>query len=87
MNNRTLHPSALDQLTSALRCRLSTIADHELRDRDPAAHLKKLQEASEAIDKSIAPLPKSEIDPQLRHYLDRRSFDKALEWIENNRVG
>ncbi|KAB2643296.1 MAG: hypothetical protein DVB29_06205 [Verrucomicrobia bacterium] len=86
MNNRRPHLSALDQLASALRSRLSTIADHELRDRYPAAHLKKLEEASEAIDKSIAALPKSEIDPQLRHYLDRRSFDKAFEWIESNRA-
>ncbi|MDH4469567.1 MAG: hypothetical protein QE493_01165 [Verrucomicrobiae bacterium] len=86
MNSKTPYPSPFDQLASALRSRLSTIADHELRDRDPATHLKKLQVASEAIDQSIAALLKSEIDPQLRHYLDRRSFDKALEWIESNRA-
>ncbi|MFZ4116748.1 MAG: hypothetical protein ACOYK6_08540 [Chthoniobacterales bacterium] len=73
---------SLDQLASTLRLRLKVIADHVFRDRDPAAHLKKLQEASEAIEHCVALLPKSEMDPQLRHYLERRSYEKALAWIE-----
>ena len=74
--------STLQQLSNSLRERLSIIADHELRDRDPAAHLKKLQEVSEAIERYEAVLSESKVDPKLRHYLERRSYDKALEWLE-----
>ncbi len=76
----------LNQLASALRQRLEVIADYELRDRDAAAHLKKLQEASEAIERCATALPRAETDPQLRHYLERRSYDKALAWIEEEGV-
>ncbi len=75
-------PLCFDPLAAALQERLSVIADHKLRDHDPATHLRKLQEASESIEQSIARLPQSEIDPRLRHYLERRSYDKALAWIE-----
>ena len=34
------------------------------------------------IDSLQAALPQS-IDPRLAHYLQRRSYDKALEFIEN----
>jgi hypothetical protein len=74
-----------DQLASALRQRLNIIAHHELRDRDPAAHLKRLQEASEHIEHCVALLSRSEMDPQLRHYLERRSYEKALAWIEEKK--
>ena len=76
--------SLLDALAQALRARLEAIADHGLRDRDTAAHLKKLQEASEAIEASAAALPRVTVDPHLRHYLERRSYDKALAWIEGD---
>jgi hypothetical protein len=36
---------------------------------------------SEKIDKLQAALPRP-IDPQLAHYLQRRSYDKALEFLE-----
>ncbi|MBX9577899.1 MAG: hypothetical protein K2W97_05420 [Chthoniobacterales bacterium] len=77
-----MNPSTLQQLSSSLRERLSIIADHELRDRDPATHLKKLQEASEAIEQweKVLLLEKN-VDPKLRHYLAQRSYDKALEWL------
>jgi hypothetical protein len=71
----------LQHLAKTLRDRLSVIANHELRDRDPAMHLKKLQEASEAIDQWESQYSLSEMDPKLRHYLERRSYDKALERI------
>ncbi len=77
----SLHP-----LVAALQERLSVIADHELRDHDPVTHLKKLQEASAAIEQHIALLPQSELDPKLRHYLERRSYDKALAWIEDVKI-
>ena len=71
----------LQTLHGALRERLSVIADHQLRDRDPVAHLKKLQDASKVIEECEAALSQSKLDPQLRHYLERRSYDKALVWL------
>ena len=78
--------STLQQLSSSLRKRLSIIADHELRDRDPVTHLKKLQEASGAIEQCEAALSSSKGDPKLRHYLERRSYDKALAWLEDHKT-
>lgn len=75
----------LDQLGRALRLRLSVIADHGLRDHDPEAHLKKLQEASLLIEEAACPLVESPLHPELRHFLERRSYDKALAWIEEER--
>jgi hypothetical protein len=71
-------------LAKALRERLAVIADHEHRDRDAEGHLKRLIEVSERIDALSAALPVSELDPQFRHYLERRSYDKALAWIEES---
>ncbi len=67
-------------LTRALRERLAIIGDKESR-RDESAHLARLRNVSETIDKLQAALPQS-IDPQLAHYLQRRSYDKALEFLE-----
>jgi hypothetical protein len=70
-------------LAEALRKRLDVIADHAHRDRDAEGHLQRLIEVSGQIDALIAALPIAELDPQFRHYLDRRSYDKALAWIES----
>lgn len=80
-----MNASTLQQLSASLRERLNVIADHELRDRDPSAHLKKLQEASEAIEYwEKVLLSEQNTDPKLRHYLTQRSYDKALAWLEND---
>lgn len=77
--------STLQQLSTSLNDRLKVIADHELRDRNPATHLKKLQEASEAIEKwEAALLLEGNADPKLLHYLKQRSYNKALEYINSN---
>lgn len=73
----------LNALAGALRERLSVIADHTHRDRDQEGHLQRLVEVSGRIEALAAALPPSLIDPQLRHYLERRSYDKALAWIES----
>ena len=73
---------SLTLLAGALRERLTVIADHDHRDRDQPGHLRRLSEASERIDALIAALPSAELDPQFRHYLEKRSYDKALAWIE-----
>ena len=72
----------LTPLAEALRERLAVIADHAHRDRDQAGHLQRLIDASTRIDALITALPYSELDPQFRHYLEKKSYDKALAWIE-----
>jgi len=71
----------LTELAAALRERLNIISDEESR-RDPARHTDRLREVSERIERLEQALP-SRIDPQLRHFLQRRSYSKALELLEN----
>jgi hypothetical protein len=71
---------ATSDLAQALRERLAIIADEESR-RDPEAHMARLSAISEKIDNLQATLPPP-IDPQLAHYLQRHSYDKALEFLE-----
>jgi hypothetical protein len=66
-------------LSNALCERLAIIADEESRS-DPDKHMQRLKDISERIDKLQAALPQP-IDPQLAHYLQRRSYDKALEFL------
>ncbi len=68
-------------LREALRERLAIIVDEASR-RDEEKHTERLRVVSEKIDKLAAALPRP-IDPQLAHYLQRRSYDKALEFIES----
>ncbi len=68
-------------LREALRERLTIIHDEESR-RDPETHMTRLSAVSEKINKLEAALPRP-IDPQLAHYLKRRSYDKALEFLES----
>ena len=72
--------NTLADLRDALRERLSIIHDEESR-RDEAIHLDRLRTISEKIDKVQAALLQP-IDPRLAHYLQRRSYDKALEFLE-----
>lgn len=76
----------LAPLAASLRERLEVIADHAHRDRDQAGHLQRLVEVSGRIDSLIEALRSGELDPQFRHYLERRSYDKALAWIENTEI-
>jgi hypothetical protein len=67
-------------LAEALRERLAIIHDEESR-RDEAKHIARLRVVSEKIDKLQEALPQP-IDPRLKHYLDRKSYDKALEYLQ-----
>ena len=69
----------LTDLSEALRERLAIIGDEESR-HHPARHTKRLQEVSERIEQIEQTLPPT-IDPQLRHFLQRRSYSKALELL------
>ena len=71
----------LTELTQALRERLAIISDEQSR-RDPDRHTKRLREVSEKIERLEQSLP-PKIDPQLRHFLQRRSYTKALELLES----
>jgi hypothetical protein len=70
----------MGELASALRERLTIIGDEESR-QDADRHMARLQEVSErieALEQRLAP----RLDPQLRHYLQRRSYSKALEHVD-----
>ncbi len=69
-----------DDLAQALRERLAIIRDEQSR-RDEAKHVARLQVVSEKIDKLQAALPHP-LDPRLAHYLQRKSYDKALAHLE-----
>ena len=71
---------ALADLAKALRDRLAVIRDEESR-RDETTHIARLRAVSEKIDRLQRSLPPS-IDSRLKHYLDRKSYDKALEYLE-----
>jgi predicted component of type VI protein secretion system len=70
-------------LAEALRDRLAVIADHQLRDQNPTAHLTRLQQASERIEQLRSRLP-ADADPMLIHYLSRMSLSKALEFVQEH---
>ena len=70
-----MNPAIVD-LATALRERLTIIGDETSR-RDSEKHVARLRAISEKIDNLAAALPKP-IDPQLAHFLQRKSYDKAL---------
>jgi len=72
--------NTLVDLTDALRERLDIIRDDESR-RDQAKHMERLRTVSERIDR-LEVMLRGSIDPRLAHYLQRRSYDKALEFLE-----
>jgi hypothetical protein len=72
---------AVTDLKEGLRERLAIIHDEQSR-RDADAHMARLRTVSEKIEKLQAALPQP-IDPRLAHYLQRKSYDKALEFLEN----
>ena len=70
-----------DTLAAALRDRVAIIADHAARDRDPAAHLDRLKTVSQQIATLSQNLP-ADASPQLAHFLERCSYDKALALLD-----
>jgi hypothetical protein len=71
-------------LAQALRERLAVIHDEESR-RDETKHIARLRAVSEKIDKLQGALPQP-VDPRLAHYLQRKSYDKALEYLEGREL-
>ena len=70
----------LTELAAALRERLEIVADDESR-RDPERHLERLKTVSTRLEALEGRLPHT-IDPLLRHLLQRRSYSKALEYLD-----
>jgi plasmid stabilization system protein ParE len=70
---------AESELTEALRERLKIISDEESR-RNPEQHVKRLREISDRVETLAADLPQP-VPPRLAHFLERRSYDKALEFL------
>jgi hypothetical protein len=68
-------------LADALRERRALIGDEASR-RDPARHMEKLRAVSETIVALSGALP-APVDARLAHYLERCSYDKALEALES----
>lgn len=81
MENETLE----DKLADALKLRLAIIGDREMRERDPDGQLAQLREVSERIVALQTELPAG-THPQLLHYFQRASYEKALAWIEQEGV-
>ena len=72
--------NGLAELAEALRERLTIIRDEKSR-RDETEHIARLRAVSEKIERLGELLPPS-TDPRLKHYLERKSYDKALEHLE-----
>lgn len=70
----------LSELAATLRERLLIIGDVESR-QEPDRHTERLRAVSEKIEALERQLP-PQSDPQLRHFLQRRSYSKALELLE-----
>ena len=69
-----------EALVTALRERLAVIGDRGWFSRDASGHLDALKAVSDRIELLAAALPPP-VDPQLRHYLERCSYDKALAFL------
>ena len=67
------------ELAAALRELRKIISDESSR-RNPSQHMARLREISVHIESLAAALPHP-IAPRLAHFLDRRSYDKALEFL------
>ena len=78
-----MHTPLHQQLAAALRERIAVVADRELFRTDPSLHLERLKSVSERIVALQSQLP-SPVDPQLAHYLQRCSYDKALAFLEGS---
>jgi hypothetical protein len=70
----------IGDLVAALRERLAIIRDEASR-RDERSHLARLRDVSVKIEGLQSALPKP-VDPRLAHYLERKSYEKALELLE-----
>lgn len=76
-----MESSHFHDLAAALRERLLVIADRDAYAQDATSHMQRLKSVSEKINTLQARLPAPR-DPQIEHFLQRCSYDKALASIE-----
>lgn len=81
MPTEKTHPEEMEKLRHLLKKRIDVIADHAWRERDPAAHLDRLCEVSEAISEIYARC-KGTLPARFAHYMERMSYQKALAFLE-----
>ncbi len=72
---------ALPHLRDLLQLRLALIADRARRENDPAGQLDELRRVSEEIA-AFHREHQAALPARLNHFLERASFQKALEFIE-----
>lgn len=71
----------LKKVRAAVEKRLAVVADHQLRDADPDAHLSQLKSVAGELDGLCAVLP-DDTDPDLVHFLRQGSYVKAMAWFD-----
>jgi hypothetical protein len=76
-----MNTALLAGLRDALRHRLSVVGDRAFYERDPAGHLEALMAASAEVDRIARELGAA-ADPRLRHFLERQSYVKALDFLD-----
>ncbi|MEO8206968.1 MAG: hypothetical protein ABI615_12370 [Chthoniobacterales bacterium] len=70
-----------EALRQALKERQEAIADRNHFRTDPEGHLERLKQVSLKIF-ALTNAFEGPLDPQFQHYLERCSYDKALDWLE-----
>lgn len=73
----TSAPADYTALVGLLERRLTVIADHAWRERDPGGQLEALKEVSQSIE-DWRQRHGGAVDHHMGHYLENCSFDKAL---------
>ena len=69
----TIESDLLEQLTQLDR------AVQSMKTAQPKPNLLPIFEKIETLAKSLP----ATVDPQLRHYLDRKSYEKARAWLQD----
>lgn len=74
----------LRELAALLEQRLAIIGDVNLRDRDPDAQLRQLQQVSESLVAVHGKLKTAgQVPPRLDHFLTQCSYAKALDFVND----
>ncbi len=72
--------ATLMELRDALQRRLDVVTDRAFYERDAAAHLEQLKAASAKVN-ALSRAVGFAADPMLRHYLEKQSYVKALDFL------
>ena len=76
--------SGLRELAALLEQRLAVIGDTALRDSDPEAQLRQLQEVSESLVEMHGRLKSAgQVPARLDHFLTQCSYNKALDFVND----